>query len=96
MTSIAIHPIPMPTNPISKLEQRLEDKIPTKLSDLEMDITIDGTYDDSWIQPNLDIRNVTAVDIDSEVDDPKDIHVTKDYVDSAIQAAITITLNTLV
>lgn len=45
--SISIHPVPI------KLDYTILDKIPKKLSDLEMDIAIEGAYDDTELRTEV-------------------------------------------
>lgn len=52
-----------------------------------------GGYDDTEIRNEIAVRNISAVDIDEEIDDTSSF-ATTDYVNSAIAAAITKTLNT--
>ena len=50
--SISIHTVPI--QPTNKLEQTILDKIPKKLSDLEMDIAIECSYDDTELKTEID------------------------------------------
>lgn len=50
-------------------------------------------YDDSEIKQEIGLRNVGAVDADESVEEPEDKHATIEYVNNAIAAAITTTLN---
>lgn len=53
-----------------------------------------NNYDDTEIRNEISLRNVRAVAIDEEVEEPEDKYATKGYVDEAINSAITNTLNT--
>lgn len=52
-----------------------------------------ASYDDTEIRNEIAARNISAVDIDEEIDDTSSF-ATTDYVNSAIAAAIITTLNT--
>lgn len=52
------------------------------------------SYDDTEVRNELSLRNVSAVAIDEEVEEPEDKYATKGYVDDAINSAIVVVLNT--
>lgn len=88
----------------------VEGKIQDKLNVIDNIATINGqsiinggnieikgggeSYDDTEIRNEISLRNVSAVAIDEEVEEPEDKYATKGYVDEAINSAIVVVLNT--